>query len=380
MKYDIFDTALGPCGVRWSPRGICGVQLPMADADTLTDKMRQDGAEAGRPTRAVGVAMRKMQRHLDGRLDPLTSLELDLSALTPFRAAISQVLRTVGPGQTITYGELARAVGKPGATQAAGSAMANNPLPLVIPCHRVLAAGGSLGGFSAHGGVKTKLRLLSVEGADLALVARRGIGVLRRSDPLLGEVIGLAKKPYRVSTMQADDPFTVLCQSIVHQQVSMKAGATIFGRLLAVGGHGKKMSTRKVLAAPVEALRGVGLSGMKVSYVKDLAHKSQSGELPLKRLVRMDDAAIIEALIAVKGIGIWSAQMFLMFHLGRLDVLPVGDLGLRKGVQRVYGLPKQPTPAELKERAQAWAPFRSIATWYFWRALELIAAVKSGGL
>ena len=370
MKYDIFDTALGPCGVRWSPRGICGVQLPMADADTLTDKMRQDGAEAGRPTRAVGVAMRKMQRHLDGRLDPLTSLELDLSALTPFRAAISQVLRTVGPGQTITYGELARAVGKPGATQAAGSAMANNPLPLVIPCHRVLAAGGSLGGFSAHGGVSTKLRLLSVEGADLAPVARRGISELRRRDSDLGQVIKRASKPYRVSTMQADDPFTVLCQSIVHQQVSMKAGATIFGRLLAVGGRGKKMSAAKVLAAKVEAMRGAGLSGMKVSYVKDLAHKSQSGELPLKRLARMDDAPIIEALTAVKGIGIWSAQMFLMFHLGRLDVLPVGDLGLRKGVQQVYGLASQPTPGELQQRALAWAPFRSIATWYFWRALE----------
>ena len=370
MKYVTFETAFGPCGVRWSGDGVSGVQLPMADEEALVATMQCGGAQAGRPPRAVGAAIRKMQRHLDGRLDPLTDVKLDLSGLTPFRREVSEALRRVGPGQTTTYGALAAAVGRPRGAQAAGGAMANNPMPLVIPCHRVLGGGGDLGGFSAHGGVGTKLRLLSVEGADLEPVARRGVALLRRSDPLLGDVIRRARRPYRVSTMQADDPFTILCQSIVHQQVSMKAGATIFGRLLAVGGRGKKMSARKVLAAPVEALRGVGLSGMKVSYVKDLAHKSQSGELPLKRLVRMDDAAIIEALTAVKGVGIWSAQMFLMFHLGRLDVLPVGDLGLRKGVQQVYGLPEQPTPAELKERAQAWAPFRSVATWYFWRALE----------
>jgi len=369
MKYDTFETAFGSCGVAWSADGITGVQLPMADEEALIAKMTEGGAEAGKPPRAVGAAMRKIQRHLEGRPDPLTRVKLDLSGLTPFRRAVSEALRQVGPGQVTTYGELARAVGKPGATQAAGSAMANNPMPLIIPCHRVLAARGGLGGFSAHGGVRTKLRLLSVEGADLAPVAARGISVLGRDDPALARVIRKAPR-YRVSVMQSDDPFTLLCRSITHQQVSMKAGATIFGRLLAVGGRGKKMSAKKVLAAPTESLRGAGLSGMKVSYVQDLAARSLSGDVPLKQLARMDDGQVIQALTRVKGIGVWSAQMYLMFHLGRLDVLPVGDLGLRKGVQLVYGLDREPTQAEVAERGQAWAPFRSIATWYMWRAQE----------
>ena len=204
-SYTTFNTAFGPCGIAWTGAGICRVQLPMADEETLREEMARGDAVAARPTRAVGAAIRKIQRHLEGRLDPLTSVKLDLSGLTPFRRRVSEALREVGPGQTTTYGELARAVDKPGATQAAGSAMANNPLPLVIPCHRVLAAGGSLGGFSAHGGVRTKLRLLSVEGADLAPVAERGIAVLGRMDPALARVIREAPR-YRVRAMHNDDP------------------------------------------------------------------------------------------------------------------------------------------------------------------------------
>jgi len=171
--------------------------------------------------------------------------------------------------------------------------------------------------------------------------------------------------------MQGQDMFTLLCRSIVHQQVSMKAGATIYGRLLKVGGRGSKMSIKRTLAASHEALRGAGLSGQKVSYVQDLALKLKSGALPpARRLSHMDDAAVIDALVQVRGIGVWSAQMFLMFHLGRLDVLPVDDLGLQNGAQRVFGLDQRPGKAALRELAEPWRPFRSIATWYLWRATE----------
>ena len=371
-EFDTFDTAIGACGIAWSADGVTDVQLPMADDAALLARMQATGAaRAERRPRKVGQAVTRIQRHLDGRPADMVNLALDLSGLTPFRRQVSEALRQVGPGQVTTYGELSRRCGRgAGGSRAVGAAMANNPAPLIVPCHRVLAAGGALGGFSSHGGVSTKLRLLSMEGADLEPVAQAGVARLRRQDPRLAAVIRGAT-PYRLSTMQGQDMFTLLCRSIVHQQVSMKAGATIYGRLLKVGGRGSKMSIKRTLAASHEALRGAGLSGQKVSYVQDLALKLKSGALPpARRLSHMDDAAVIDALVQVRGIGVWSAQMFLMFHLGRLDVLPVDDLGLQNGAQRVFGLDQRPGKAALRELAEPWRPFRSIATWYLWRATE----------
>lgn len=371
MQYTTFDTVIGRCAVAWGARGITAVQLPMADEAGLLERMRASGERTDSLPGKVSTAVDRIQRHLDGRRTSLRGLKLDLSRLTPFRRQVSEALRQVGRGQTTTYGQLAARCGRgPGGSRAVGGAMAQNPLPLVVPCHRVLAAGGSLGGFSAHGGVTTKLRLLTLEGADLEPVARAGIAHLRRLDARLAPIIRAAA-PYRQRAMRSRDMFTLLCRSIVHQQVSMKAGATIFRRLLAAGGRGRKMSVARTLGAGDEALRGAGLSRQKVSYVQDLAAKMESSALPRQaRLERMDDAAVIDALVQVRGIGVWSAQMFLMFHLGRLDVLPVDDLGLRNGAQQVLGLEQAPGKAELKRLAEPWRPFRSIATWYLWRATE----------
>jgi len=290
---------------------------------------------------------------------------LDLEGLPPFAAKICATARQITPGRTLSYAELARLGGRPGAARAVGNAMAQNPTPLLVPCHRVLGAGGSLGGFSAHGGVATKLRLLTVEGADLGAVARAGVRALRR-DARLGPLIRRVG-PCRLLEHRRVDPFSALVESIIHQQVSMAAGAAIFRRLCALTG---RPTPRRLLALRPAALRTAGLSRQKASYLLDLSAHVASGALPLRQLERMDDERVIALLTQVKGIGRWSAEMFLIFRLGRLNVLPVDDLGLRKGAQRVFRLRRLPDGERLRQLARPWIPFRSLATWYLWRAQD----------
>jgi DNA-3-methyladenine glycosylase II len=161
-----------------------------------------------------------------------------------------------------------------------------------------------------------------------------------------------------------------LIRAIVYQQLSGKAASTIHGRFEALYG-GRPPTPHELLATPDEKLRAVGLSGAKTAYLKDLAARAAAGTLPVDRLQDLDDAALTEALTSVKGIGKWTAQMFLMFRLGRPNVLPDLDLGVRKAVQQVYGLREMPTPQEVQARGAPWSPYASFAAWYLWRSLEL---------
>ncbi len=365
----LFETQLGTCGLAFTSKGICDIELPQDDDERLAERLLRHGDPAAELPSSVAEAASRIQRHLDGRADSFAGVKLDLAGCPPFARKAYAAARRVKPGRTISYADLATRGGSPGGARAAGRAMATNPTPIIVPCHRVLAADGGLGGFSAHGGVATKLRLLTMEGADLKQVARAGVRLLARSDPGLAPIIRQAGR-FRMLERQKEDAFTALAQSIVHQQVSIKAGSTIFGRLLALAGDAGTLHADRVLAAGADELRGAGLSRQKQSYMLDLAQKTNSGELELARLDQMDDAPVIRKLTSVKGIGRWSAQMYLMFRLGRLDVLPVDDLGLRKGVQRLLELPELPSPKRIEEAAEAWAPYRSIATWYLWRSLE----------
>ncbi len=165
-----------------------------------------------------------------------------------------------------------------------------------------------------------------------------------------------------------DDHFDVLARSIVSQQISTKAAAAIAGRLVkALGRRG--LSPAALLDLDDDALRAVGLSANKQKSLRDLAQKCHAKEVPLKDLSHMPDEDVIAALLPVRGIGRWTAEMFLMFSLGRRDVLPVADFGLRSGVQKAYGLAGLATKNELEDLGEAWRPFRSIATWYIWRSL-----------
>jgi DNA-3-methyladenine glycosylase II len=165
------------------------------------------------------------------------------------------------------------------------------------------------------------------------------------------------------------DPYVALARAICGQQLSVKAAASIWGKVEAVFGD-KIPSPQEVINADPQALRDAGLSWSKVSYFRDLAERVRDGELDLERLPELSDSEVIEELTQVKGIGAWTAEMFLIFHLGRPDVLSTGDLGIRKGAQIAHGLDEMPTPAELEAIGEAWRPHRTLACLYLWRSLD----------
>jgi DNA-3-methyladenine glycosylase II len=167
------------------------------------------------------------------------------------------------------------------------------------------------------------------------------------------------------------DGFLILVRSIISQQISSKAAAAIYARLEQAAPR-RKVTPAAIRALSEEALRSAGLSAAKARSLQDLAEKILSGAVPLRELPGKSDEEVIACLLPVRGIGRWTAEMFLIFCLGRLDVLPVADWGLRVGVQRQYGLDEPPGKAHLVELAEPWRPYRSIATWYFWRSLGFV--------
>jgi DNA-3-methyladenine glycosylase II len=174
--------------------------------------------------------------------------------------------------------------------------------------------------------------------------------------------------PCRFGRVIGHTHFHHLARAIVYQQLSTKAAATIFGRVQRL--CGETLEPGAVLAAGEADLRAAGLSRQKAAYVRDLARRTADGSVPFATIDRLDDAGVIAALTEVKGIGVWSAQMFLIFRLGRLDVLPVLDLGIRKGFQAAYGTRRMPAARHIQRVAKPWSPYCSIASWYLWRLLD----------
>ncbi len=192
--------------------------------------------------------------------------------------------------------------------------------------------------------------------------------ILIRRDPILAPIIRRFHDR-RLIDAPAVDPFSALVRTIVGQQLSTKAAATIHRRLLELLPDG--IATPGALDALTDAqLRQVGMSRQKSAYVRDLSAKAASGELHLDRLAEMTDDQVIEALTKVKGLGRWSAEMFLMFRLRRPDVLPVDDLGIVNAIHRLYKLRKRPDAKRIRRLGEAWRPYRTVACWYLWRSLE----------
>ncbi len=192
--------------------------------------------------------------------------------------------------------------------------------------------------------------------------------LLVRRDPVLAALIR-AHGPCGIAEALRADHFSALVRAIVFQQLSTKAASTIHARLMALLPDGQ-VTPASLAALSEEAFRGVGVSRQKSLYLRDLSEKLVSGALSLDGVEDLDDEAVIAALTTVKGIGRWTAEMFLMFRLHRPDVLPVGDLGIVTAVQRAYGLRKRPTPERLRKLGDAWKPYRSIACWYLWKSLD----------
>jgi len=163
----LFETAIAPCGIAWSERGVAGVQLPEGDESETRARLQRRFPEAREttPPPEVQRAIDGIVALLRGEMSDLSAVALDMEQVPPFHRQVYEIARTIPPGTTLTYGDIATRLGAPGAARGVGQALGQNPFTIIVPCHRVLAAGGKLGGFSAHGGLKTKLRLLAIEGA-----------------------------------------------------------------------------------------------------------------------------------------------------------------------------------------------------------------------
>ncbi|PYO48014.1 MAG: DNA-3-methyladenine glycosylase 2 family protein [Gemmatimonadetes bacterium] len=207
---------------------------------------------------------------------------------------------------------------------------------------------------------------------------RKAVAHLKKVDPVLAQVIDRIGA-YRGWPASNGSHFDAVCRSIVFQQLSGKAAGTIHGRFQGLYG-GRAPLPDELATTSDEKLRAVGLSRQKSAYLKDLGGKVAAGELPIETLHELTDEEVITALTQVKGIGRWTAQMFLMFRLGRPDVLPDLDLGVQKGIQRAYRLRKLPTPERVKKIGANWAPYRTVGSWYMWRLMDAPTPVpRSGG-
>ena len=191
---------------------------------------------------------------------------------------------------------------------------------------------------------------------------------LTATDPVMARLIREVG-PCRLEPRRTGTHFEALVRAIVYQQLSGKAAATIHGRFVGLYPR-RRLRPELVRATDDAALRSAGLSRQKIGYLRDLAEKVETGVVPLGRLDRLDDDTILERLTQVKGIGRWTVQMFLMFRLGRPDVLPELDLGVQNAIQRAYGLARRPTPKDVIEIGTKWRPHASVAAWYLWRSLD----------
>ena len=201
--------------------------------------------------------------------------------------------------------------------------------------------------------------------------------LLSASSPRMVELIARSRR-YNITPAVSIRPFDALAESIAYQQLNGKAAATIFGRVRALYPKAKWLDPEKVLATADEKLRAAGLSRAKTAAIKDLAAKTIDGTVPSGRaLLRMSDDEIIARLTQVRGIGRWTVEMLLLFDLGRLDVWPVDDYGVRKGFAKTFGKRKLPTPKQLIKIGEKWRPYRSVAAWYFWRALDKSEQLQS---
>lgn len=384
-EYTLFDTAVGRCGIVWGERGVLGFLLPEGREEQTRARLlkRLPDAQQTTPPTPVQAAIDDVIALLRGQPRDLSSIVLDMTGVPSFHQRVYKVARTILPGSTLTYGEIATKLGDRGAARAVGQALGRNPFPIIVPCHRVLAAGGKVGGFSANGGITTKLRLLTIEGAhstppDLfdgdgaySFDPVQAVEHLKAADPPFARTIDRIGN-FDLELRNTPSIFVALAEAIVYQQLHGRAAATIFARVRALfpnAHHGP--TPEQILRASDEKLRGAGLSQAKMLSLRDLAHRTVSGEIPtLAEAQAMDDAILIDRLTHVRGIGRWTVEMLLISRLGRPDVLPADDFGIRKGFSVAFKKSDMPTPKEVLARGVKWAPYRTVASWYLWRAAE----------
>jgi methylated-DNA-[protein]-cysteine S-methyltransferase len=386
--FALFDTSIGRCGVVWGDDGIVTVQLPERSVAAMRARLRRFAGDAGEtaPSDTVADAIEAIRDHLAGTGAELDDVRLDMSEVPDADRRVYELLRDTGHGSRTTYGQLARELGPPATPRTVGAALARNRFAPVVPCHRVVAADGRLGSFSAHGGLATKLRLLAAESPRAAdadsratspwpLAVAPAIRHLRACDEVMAAVI----EEHGTCSLQVDvapSVFAALARAIVFQQLHTRAAEAIHARFLALLDAGTgNVAPRAVLAASAEELRAAGLSQAKIASLRDLARLTREGVVPtLDEAEGLDDETLIERVTCVRGVGRWTAQMLLIFMLGRPDVLPTEDFGVRTGFGVAYGRASLPAWRELDDFGRRWAPYRTVASWYLWRVAESAAS------
>lgn len=374
-----FATVRGECGLAWSAAGVTRFLLPDTPAAQMQRELKTitGRARPSAPPSWISSLATLVQRHCQGKPQDFSAVPLHLPVATPFAQQVYEGARRIPAGQVMTYGELAQAIGRPGAVRAVGSALGKNPVPLLVPCHRIVAASGKPGGFTSPGGLDTKRWLLAGEGVSLdpprvlATRAQWQVGVrhLQRDKRMAALIRRVG--PIHFRPQRNENPLAAFIDAIASQQLATKVAATILKRLHAVINVEGQPRAQKILATPDSELRAVGLSGMKVSYLKDLAQHSVDGKLPtLSQVKTMSDEQLVRCFTAVKGVGRWSVEMYLIFDLGRADVLPVDDYGIRKAIAQLHGLEDLPPARTLATYGEAWRPYRSVASLYLWRSLD----------
>ncbi len=379
--YYIFDTSLGPCGIAWREGdrpALTSFQLPAIDARATEERIaRETGARpSNAPPPAIAGIIGRVRRHFEGYPEDFRDVEVDLDGAGPFARQVYAAARAIPAGKTATYGEIAETLARPGAARAVGQALGKNPIPLIIPCHRVVAAGGKPGGFSAPGGLRTKSRMLAVEGVAWGLPPtlksardlQRAAAKLRTLDPHLADWLS-PPLPFKPSTEHS--PYAALFSAIVHQQLTPKAATAILSRVKALFPGAIFPAPDELLGTPDHILRSAGLSQPKTEALKDLAAKTLDGTVPTAEIIiALDDDEIVRRLSSIRGVGRWTVEMLLIFNLGRTDVFPVDDYALRKGIAKVYGMPEVPSPKKALGLGDSWRPYRTVASLYLWNVVN----------
>jgi len=376
-----FPTSLGICGVSWDVQGVTSFFLPEASGrgvETHLKRMTESKRASSVPPSWIKELIGKVKAHLKGEAQDFSNLPLHFIETPEFTHSVYRATQKIPSGEVVTYTEMAARIGKPNAVRAVGTALGRNPIPLIVPCHRVVASSGKLGGYSAPGGVETKAALLELEGVSLkksgVMVTlaqwQKAARTLQKQDKSIARLI---KKvgPLQFQPLLKKEPLAALIQAITSQQLSSKAAATILNRVNALIAEDSHPDPKRILNTDDIDLRKAGLSFMKVSFLKDLARKYLDGKLsPLEKLKQMSDEQIIKEFTQIKGVGRWTVEMYLIFNLGRADIFPTLDFGIRKAVAQLYGLSKVPEPKDIEKYGERWKPYRSVASLYLWYSMD----------
>jgi 3-methyladenine DNA glycosylase/8-oxoguanine DNA glycosylase/O6-methylguanine-DNA--protein-cysteine methyltransferase len=380
MAFALLDTPLGPAAVEWSNAGVTRLVFERKKEVLLAGLAARGAVEGQRPPRFVREAISRLQAHLLGKLQDFASIPLDFAGSSPLLRDVEAALRDTRAGATVDAEALAARLAMSGGSARLRRLLARNPVPVFLPGHRVLGAGGLLGAWGGGEAIHERLlvlesmgraRLYTEDGLPDSARVEEALAHLRAVDPRLGELIERVG-PYRLSLRQGHSPYEALARSIVGQQITGRAAQAILARLALEFGTAGVHPPERIRRATDAKLRAAGLSGGKARAFRDLAAHALAGGVPSWAILRRwPDERILSTLTEIHGIGRWTVQMVLLFRLGRPDVLPLGDYGVRKGYGRTFARGRLPSLRELQRRGWRWRPFRSVASWYLWRALEL---------